>query len=97
MKSAVYAAVAALILAAPMVLFAQQNVNGPLTRAQVREELVQLEKVGYNPSLADPHYPDNIQAAQMRLQAQKSAAQTSASVSGSGLIEQGSGQNRQVD
>jgi hypothetical protein len=91
MKSIIYAALAASILSAPIVSFAQQN--GPVTRAQVREELVQLEKAGYNPSLADPHYPDNIQAAEARVQAQQGIAQTSAGASTGSSVQSGSGRS----
>lgn len=92
MKSALYAVIAASILAAPVVSFAQQN--GPVTREQVRQELIQLEKAGYNPSLADPHYPDNILAAEARVQAQQqNAAQTSVGASTSGSVQSGSGQS----
>ena len=46
--------------------------NEPVTRAQVRSELVQLEKAGYKPSKAN--YPDNIQAAERRVEGDRSAA-----------------------
>ena len=46
MKSLIKAvAIAAVLAAAPVVSFAQSNPSG-LTRAQVREELIQLEKAG---------------------------------------------------
>ncbi|MGU7843502.1 DUF4148 domain-containing protein [Burkholderia sp. AW33-5] len=42
--------------------FAQSN--APLTRAQVREELIRLEAAGYDPSKGDDgEYPADIQAA----------------------------------
>ena len=63
MKSLIQAAVVAAALVAPAVSFAQQS-NAPLTRAQVRAELVELEKAGYNPANANTvDYPTNIQAA----------------------------------
>jgi hypothetical protein len=72
MKSLVQAVVIAATLAAPVAVFAQSN--QPLTRAQVREQLVQIEKAGYNPSRANPNdYPANIQAAEARVAAQNSA------------------------
>ena len=43
----VSAVVLASTLAAPVVSFAQRS-NGPVTRAQVRAELVQLQKAGYH-------------------------------------------------
>jgi hypothetical protein len=71
MKSIVKAAVLAAIVAVPAISFAQAQ--QPLTRAQVREELVQLEAAGYNPS-DWVNYPQNIQAAQARVSAQQQAA-----------------------
>lgn len=72
MKSLVQAIVIAATLAAPVAVFAQSN--QPLTRAQVREQLVQIEKAGYNPSRANPNeYPANIQAAEARVAAQNGA------------------------
>ncbi|WP_233808590.1 DUF4148 domain-containing protein [Paraburkholderia sp. HP33-1] len=72
MKSLVQAIVIAATLAAPVAVFAQSN--QPLTRAQVREELAQIEKAGYNPARSNPNeYPANIQAAEARVAAQNSA------------------------
>ncbi|SAK44399.1 purine nucleoside phosphorylase [Caballeronia calidae] len=60
-------------LAAPAVAFAQSN--GPVTRAQVRADLVAVEKAGYNPAAAsDPYYPADIQAAEAKLAAQHAGA-----------------------
>jgi Domain of unknown function (DUF4148) len=74
MKSLLYSVVTASVLAAPAVSFAQQS-NAPVTRAQARAELIQLEQAGYNPARHDPDYPANIQAAQARVAAQNGAAQ----------------------
>ncbi|MEW6345671.1 MAG: DUF4148 domain-containing protein [Pseudomonadota bacterium] len=87
MKSLIKAVAIAAVLAIPAVSFAQTN--QPVTRAQVRNELVQLEKAGYNPSVSnDEDYPADIQAAEARVAAEKGAAQADttgygASVSGS--------------
>jgi hypothetical protein len=75
MKSLISAVVVATVLAAPIAAFAQSN--QPVTRAQVRAELVQLEKAGYNPAADRYDYPVNIQAAQARVNAQNGAANTS--------------------
>ncbi|MFL9890132.1 DUF4148 domain-containing protein [Paraburkholderia sp. RL17-383-BIF-A] len=76
MKSLIEAAVIAALITAPLAAFAQSN--QPVTRAQVRAELVQLEKAGYNPATAsDPQYPADIQAAEARVAAQNGAVQTS--------------------
>ncbi|CAD6551902.1 hypothetical protein LMG28727_05309 [Paraburkholderia kirstenboschensis] len=72
MKSLIQAVVVAAALAAPVAVFAQSN--APLTRAQVRAELVQLEKAGYNPARGeDPSYPADIQAAEAKVAAQNGA------------------------
>jgi hypothetical protein len=48
MKSIIKAFAIAALVAAPLASFAQSS--QPVTRAQVREELAQLEKAGYNPN-----------------------------------------------
>ncbi|RDK02820.1 DUF4148 domain-containing protein [Paraburkholderia lacunae] len=80
MKSLIQAVVIAAVLAAPVASFAQSN--QPVTRAQVRAELVQLEKAGYQPGRSDPYYPADIQAAQTRVAAQNGTAQPAASAYG---------------
>ncbi|HTR11131.1 MAG TPA: DUF4148 domain-containing protein [Paraburkholderia sp.] len=64
--------IVAAVVAVPVASFAQSS--APLTRAQVRAELVQLEKAGYNPSADYTNYPQNIQAAEARVGAQNGAA-----------------------
>ena len=73
MKTLISAVVVAAALVAPVASFAQSN--QPVTRAQVRAELVQLEKAGYNPLSDQATYPANIQAAQARVDAQSGSAQ----------------------
>jgi hypothetical protein len=68
MKTLISAVVVAAALVAPVASFAQSN--QPVTRAQVRAELVQLEKAGYNPEGDHVDYPANLQAAQARVDAQ---------------------------
>ncbi|KWA20079.1 DUF4148 domain-containing protein [Burkholderia territorii] len=52
--------------------FAQSN--EPLTRAQVRDELIRLEAAGYDPSKGDDgEYPADIQAAMAKLAEQDRA------------------------
>lgn len=68
-------AAVALAFAAPVASFAQSN--QPVTRAQVREEIVQLEKAGYNPGVVnDTTYPADIQAAEARVAARNGTAQS---------------------
>jgi hypothetical protein len=66
-------AILATVLIAPAVSFAQTS-NAPVTRAEVRAELVQLEQAGYRPNAKQNHYPDEIQAAEARVQAQNDAS-----------------------
>jgi hypothetical protein len=72
MKSLIQAVALAAALAIPAVSFAQSN--EPVTRAEVRADLVQLEKAGYNPSSDQTQYPRNIQAAEAKVAAQNGAA-----------------------
>ncbi|SPB15356.1 membrane protein [Caballeronia novacaledonica] len=75
-------AAVALAFAAPVASFAQSN--QPLTRAEVRAQIVQLEKAGYNPGvISDSKYPADIQAAEARVAAQN----------GYGGVSEGSGQS----
>jgi hypothetical protein len=80
-KAFIPALVIASALAAPTFAFAQDN-NAPVTRAQVRSELVQLEKAGYNPSTDRVDYPRNIQAAEARVHGQQGDTGYGPSVAG---------------
>ena len=72
-KTLVSAVVLSSTLAAPVVSFAQSS--GPVTRAQVRTELVQVEKAGYHVGEGDKtSYPAAIQAAEAKVAAQNDAA-----------------------
>jgi len=72
------AATATVLIAAPIVSYAQSS-HSTLTRAQVRQELFDLEAVGYVPIAADDeNYPDDIVAAQERLAAKRLAEQKNA-------------------
>jgi poly(3-hydroxybutyrate) depolymerase len=70
----------AVALVAPVAAFAQSN--QPLTRAEVRADLVRVVQAGYNP-LDRLHYPENIQAAEQRVAAQEHIAQADTSGYGS--------------
>ncbi len=68
MKSLIQSVAVAVAILAPLTSFAQSN--SQITRAQVRAELVQLEKAGYNPARGeDPNYPADIQAAEAKVAA----------------------------
>jgi asparagine N-glycosylation enzyme membrane subunit Stt3 len=86
MKSIVKAAVLAAVIAVPAISFAQAQ-QQPLTRAQVREQLVQLRAAGYDPH-DWIHYPDNIQAAEARV-AQQQAANSAYGPSTNGTSQAG--------
>lgn len=86
MKSLFEAAVIAALITAPLAAFAQSS--QPLTRAEVRAELVQVEKAGYNPN-DWYHYPQNIQAAEARVAAEKAAQATSFGVGTNGSSQAG--------
>lgn len=58
----------AALVAVPAVSFAQSS--HALTRADVRAELVQLQKAGYDPASDNTQYPKNIEAAEARVAAQ---------------------------
>jgi len=77
MKTLIAAALAATVLAAPALSFAQQS-QQPVTRAQLRAELVELEHAGYHPGLSSPYYPQDIQAAEARVATKHDAAQDTA-------------------
>jgi hypothetical protein len=77
MNSLIKAVAVALAIAAPVASFAQSN--QPLTRAQVKAELTQLEAAGYRPNAGtDPYYPADIQAAESRVTASNGNVQTPA-------------------
>jgi FlaG/FlaF family flagellin (archaellin) len=62
--------------------------NQPLTRAEVRAQLVAIEQAGYNPARGnDTNYPTDAQAAEGRVYAAQAAARTD--TSGFGAVKQG--------
>lgn len=67
--------IVAAVVAIPALSFAQTS--QPVTRAQVRQELIDLEKAGYNPAGDQAQYPDNLEQAQAKLEAQKGDAAAS--------------------
>jgi Ni/Co efflux regulator RcnB len=82
MKSLIQAVVVAAALAAPVAVFAQSN--QPVTRAEVRAQLVQLEQAGWRPGMDDhTTYPAQIQAAEARVAAENGATGVGGIASGS--------------
>jgi hypothetical protein len=90
MKSLMSAVAVAVLFAAPVASFAQSSDQQPLTRAQVRAELVQLEKAGYDPVADKYDYPAQVQAAEARVAAQQGTAQAQADTTGYGPAVAGS-------
>ncbi|MCC8392714.1 DUF4148 domain-containing protein [Paraburkholderia sp. MMS20-SJTR3] len=64
----------AALVAAPVASFAQSQTQHALSRADVRAELIQLEKAGYSPASDNTQYPQNIQAAEARVSAANDVA-----------------------
>lgn len=91
-KSVIYAVVATSAFAVSVPAFAQSDTQAPLTRAQVRAELQQLEQAGYSPSTGeDINYPQDIQAAEARVAARNGAtgyggAKSTSSAAGSPTV-----------
>ena len=76
-------------LAAPALALAQSN--SALTRAQVRNDLVQIEKTGYRPGDGDQStYPQQVQQAEAR------EARSTAASSGFGGVAAGTSQSGQT-
>ena len=69
------------MLALPTI--ASANSNGPLTREQVRAELVQLQQAGYDRTHGDAHYPTHLQDSLKSMAAQQA-------LSGHGGVRSGS-------
>ena len=70
MKSLIKAVAIAAVLGAPLVSYAQSN--GPLTRDQVKSDLIQYEQAGGRVNLGnDPYYPGDAQGAMQRVAQQK--------------------------
>ncbi|RZT39416.1 DUF4148 domain-containing protein [Cupriavidus agavae] len=62
----------AAILALPAMAFAQSTVqNGAETRAQVRADLIAVEKAGYDPARSNDDYPADLQAAEAKVSAEE--------------------------
>jgi len=77
-RTLIQAAIVAAVAAVPALSFAQQvdTQQAPKTRAEVRNELIQLERAGYNPAdTNETNYPADIQAAEARVSQQNAMAQ----------------------
>jgi uncharacterized protein DUF4148 len=84
MKSIIQAVALAAVIASPVAALAQSE--QPVTRAEVKAQVQQLEQAGYNPAAArDPQYPADIQAAEARVSAQNAKGQGATSGYGSSM------------
>jgi hypothetical protein len=81
MKTLVCLTLAVSALASSALSFAQ-SAPGPMTRAQVRAELVRFEQAGYIPGSGDAYYPVDVQAAEAKIAARDSQQLASGSVGG---------------
>ena len=89
MKSLIKTVALVVVVAAPLASFAQTE--QPLTRAEVKAQLKQVEQAGYNPGRSnDSDYPADIQAAEARVAAQNGT--TRADATGYGTTATGSSQ-----
>jgi hypothetical protein len=79
-KMIISLALAAATLGAPVLSFAQSN--APLTRAEVRADLVRVEQAGYSPSANDINYPADIQVAEAKIALQDDQQLTNQAVGG---------------
>ncbi|SAK89417.1 membrane protein [Caballeronia catudaia] len=78
MKQIFLTAALAVLASSPIASFAQTD--APVTRAQVRAELADLERAGYKPIPDDVEYPVRLQKAEARLQAEKTTSQRQAAI-----------------
>src|SRR5246127_2494371 len=69
MKALVKAVLIACALSASTFAF-PKPANAPVTRAEVKADLVRVEQAGYRPAAKDPNYPADIQAADAKIAAQ---------------------------
>ena len=96
MKTWMHAVIAVAALSAPLASFAQSS--APASRAEVRAELVQLEKAGYSPAAEDASYPSRLQAAEARVaEVRMAEAQTSGYGASTGAATQSGSVSKRVD
>jgi len=82
MDVTIKAIVIGLAVAIPALSYGQSS-NGPVTRAQVRAQLREVERAGYHPGRADDAtYPQDIQAAEARIAMERAAAKPAADIGG---------------
>jgi hypothetical protein len=82
MKTRQFSLLIAALISLPAVVNAQQS-EPTVTRAQLRQELAQLEHAGYHPGHPSPYYPADIQAAEAKVHASHESEQAGVGYSGS--------------
>jgi hypothetical protein len=96
MKSWVNVVTAAVVLSAPLASFAQSS--APMSRAEVRAELGQIETAGYSPAAEDASYPSKLQAAESRVADIRLAqAQAEGYGSSTGAASQSGSASKRID
>ena len=66
-----------------------QASQAPVTRAQVKADLIQVENAGYHPGRKESNYPVGIQAAEAKIHAQQPDDKSYGGVSGNGMSTSG--------
>jgi hypothetical protein len=80
MKSWVNSIVATTVVLVPLASFAQAS--APVTRAEVRQELAQLQSAGYTHNTEEATYPTSIQTAEARVGSEFGASTDASARSG---------------
>jgi hypothetical protein len=97
MKTLATLAVAVGVLTAPALGVAQTS-DHAVTHAGLVAELARLEQAGYNPHLGnDPHYPDDLQAAEAKIAAQDNMQQASNDTGGMPSVSSEAGSHTSSD
>jgi len=87
MQSPIRTVVIASVLLLPPLASAQSS--EPLTRADVRAQLVQLEQAGYSPYTNDWRYPNNLRHAEARVAQQQEQASSAYGPASNGTVQSG--------
>lgn len=88
MKLSIKAIIAAAAVLIPALAFAQSSV--PLTRAQVRAQLIELEKAGYNPAAdSSGDYPEGLARAEAVVAQKQTEANAAYGPASNGTVQAG--------
>jgi hypothetical protein len=90
MKLSLKAAFLAAVVLVPALAFADQSPSAPLTRAQVRDQLVQLEKAGFDPANdCSGDCPGSLKRAEAAVAKQQTEAYTAYGSALNGTVQSG--------